>query len=80
MDDELFTKKMMVETKTFIFDLKENPKGKYVKISELSHGKKDTIVIPVTGIKEFKTSLEEVIVEIEKRGGFNEGESAESEI
>ncbi|KAJ7527080.1 hypothetical protein O6H91_16G035700 [Diphasiastrum complanatum] len=49
-DVELVCKCLQVEHKTFYFDLKENPRGRYLKISEKSSGSRSTIIVPVAGI------------------------------
>jgi hypothetical protein len=53
MNNELFTYKFDVESKTYFFDLKENPNGKFLKITELSNGRRNAIIIPERGIEEF---------------------------
>lgn len=67
MDNEIFSKKLDVEAKTFFFDLKKNPKGKYLKISELSEGRRDSIVIPEKGIDEFINSLKIIKLQIDNK-------------
>ena len=52
MDKVLETKDYKVENKKFFFDLKENVKGKYLRITESSGGR-SSIVIPEAGLKTF---------------------------
>ena len=54
-----------IESKRFFFDVKENHKGKYLRITELSGGR-SCIVIPLGGISLFKERLGEIIEEAEK--------------
>lgn len=49
-DVELVCKTLQVEHKLFYFDLKENPRGRYLKISEKTSGSRSTIIVPVAGI------------------------------
>lgn len=49
-DAELVCKTLQVEHKLFYFDLKENPRGRYLKISEKTSGSRSTIIVPVAGI------------------------------
>lgn len=49
-DSELFSKTLQFEHKLFYFDLKENPRGKYLKISEKTSATRSTIIVPVNGI------------------------------
>ena len=55
--------------KDFFFDVKENHKGKYLRITELSGGR-SCIVIPLGGIKIFKDRLGEVITEADELIGI----------
>ncbi|KAJ7955462.1 Transcription factor Pur-alpha 1 [Quillaja saponaria] len=52
-DVELLSKTLQVEHKLFYFDLKENPRGRYLKISEKTSATRSTIIVPATGISWF---------------------------
>ncbi|CAN1271902.1 Transcription factor Pur-alpha 1 [Linum perenne] len=43
-------KTLQVEHKLFYFDLKENPRGRYLKISEKTSSTRSTIIVPSSGI------------------------------
>ncbi len=45
--------KIQIERKTFVFALKENPRGRFLRITEDVNGRRDTIIIPATGLDEF---------------------------
>ena len=66
MDEKLekqhASKSIDIELKRFFFDVKENRKGKYLRITELSGGR-SSIVIPLGGVIEFRDRLGEVIEE-----------------
>lgn len=48
----------MQESKVFFLDLKENPSGRYLKISErASNNDRSTIVVPGTGVIWFEALL-----------------------
>jgi hypothetical protein len=64
-EKEHASKHVDIESKRFFFDVKENHKGKYLRITELSGGR-SCIVIPLGGINLFKERLGEVIQEAEK--------------
>ncbi|XXG50958.1 hypothetical protein AAC387_Pa02g4843 [Persea americana] len=49
-DAELVSKTLQVEHKLFYFDLKENPRGRYLKISEKTAATRSTIILPVGAI------------------------------
>lgn len=65
VEKEHTSKYIDIESKRFFFDVKENHKGKYLRITELSGGR-SCIVIPLGGIELFKESLGEVIDEASK--------------
>ncbi|PNX72050.1 transcription factor Pur-alpha 1, partial [Trifolium pratense] len=52
-DVELLCKTLQVEHKLFYFDLKENPRGRYLKISEKTSATRSTIIVPFSGISWF---------------------------
>ena len=57
---ELLTTELRIENKRFYFNLKENQKGRFLKIAEVSGGR-STIIIPQSGWLEFKDMLEQFI-------------------
>lgn len=61
-EKELASKRVDIESKRFFFDIKENHKGKYLRITELSGGR-SCIVIPLDGINLFKERLNEIVDE-----------------
>jgi len=63
-EKEHASKHVDIESKRFFFDVKENHKGKYLRITELSGGR-SCIVIPLGGINLFKERLSEIIEEAE---------------
>lgn len=65
VEKEHASKYIDIESKRFFFDVKENHKGKYLRITELSGGR-SCIVIPLGGIDLFKDRLGEVIEEASK--------------
>jgi len=61
MQDALLSAKIQIERKQFFFDLKENPRGRFLKITEDVGGRRDTIIIPSTGLEDFRKILQQVI-------------------
>ena len=70
MDDSLLSEKIQIERKQFYFDLKENPRGRFLKITEDVGGRRDTIIIPSTGLDLFREKIEQVI----RANGSQEGD------
>lgn len=61
MEETLRSEKIVVEHKTFYFFLKQNQRGRFLRITEESNGKSDTIIVPSTGIKEVKEMLDSLL-------------------
>lgn len=56
----LHTEKIRGERKTFFLDLKENFRGRFVKITEDVKGRRDTILVPVEVLEEFAEAVESI--------------------
>ena len=59
-EDTLRSDKIQIERKTFVFTLKENPRGRFLRITEDVNGRRDTIIIPATGLEDFKRVFDEM--------------------
>jgi hypothetical protein len=60
-EDTLKTEKIQIERKTFVFSLKENPRGRFLRITEDVSGRRDTIIIPAPGLADFKKIVDEMV-------------------
>lgn len=60
-EDTLKSDKVQIERKTFLFTLKENPRGRFLRITEDVGGRRDTIIVPATGLEEFKKLLDDMV-------------------
>src|ERR1700722_10046588 len=60
-EDTLRSDKVQIERKTFVFALKENPRGRFLRITEDVNGRRDNIIIPATGLDEFKRIIDEMV-------------------
>jgi len=60
-EDTLRTEKIQIERKTFIFTLKENPRGRFLRITEDVNGRRDNVIIPSTGLEEFRKVLDDMV-------------------
>jgi len=60
-EDTLKSEKLQIERKTFVFALKENPRGRFVRITEDVGGRRDTIIIPASGLREFQRAFDEIV-------------------
>ena len=55
------SEKVAAERKLFFLDLKENQRGRFLKITEESGGRRNTIMLPAEGFKEFLPALERLV-------------------
>ena len=53
----LHSDKIQIERKTFLFTLKENPRGRFLRITEDVGGRRDSIIIPSSGLEAFSNAL-----------------------
>ena len=60
-EETLKTEKIQIERKSFVFSLKENPRGRFLRITEDVNGRRDTIIIPAPGLEEFKNVLDGMV-------------------
>jgi hypothetical protein len=59
-EETLKVEKLQIERKTFVFTLKENPRGRFVRITEDVAGRRDTIIVPAPGLEDFGRVLTEL--------------------
>src|SRR5258707_1861803 len=60
-EDTLRTEKIQIERKTFVMTLRENPRGRFLRITEDVGGRRDTIIIPAPGLEDFKRLLDDMV-------------------
>jgi hypothetical protein len=65
-EDTLKSEKLQIERKTFVLTLKENPRGRFLRITEDVNGRRDTIIIPATGLADFKRVLDQMVAEADQ--------------
>ncbi len=60
-EETLKSSKIQIERKTFVLALKENSRGRFLRITEDVGGRRDTVIIPAPGLEEFRNLLDEII-------------------
>ena len=60
-EDTLKSVEVQIERKAFVLTLKENPRGRFLRITEDVGGRRDTIIVPSTGLIEFQKLIEEMV-------------------
>ena len=59
-DEPLHTEKIVTDRKIFFLDLKENDRGRFVKITEDVRGRRDTIMVPEEVLDDFIDALHDI--------------------
>lgn len=60
-DPPLLTEQVQTERKTFFLDLKENDRGRFLKITEDVNGHRDTIIVPIDAVPDFVSALSRIL-------------------
>lgn len=66
-NEPLASEKVTIDRKIFFLDLKENNRGRFLKITEDVGGRRDTIMLPAAAFRDFADALERLI---ELEGGI----------
>lgn len=61
MDTILESRELQVERKHFFIEFRENERGRFLRITEEAHGRRNTVIIPSTGLQDFERMLGEVL-------------------
>ncbi|HXG48527.1 MAG TPA: PUR family DNA/RNA-binding protein [Methylomirabilota bacterium] len=60
-EETIKTERIQIERKGFVFALKENPRGRFLRITEDVGGRRDTIIVPAPGLEEFRRVIDEML-------------------
>jgi hypothetical protein len=71
-EDTIKSVEIQVERKIFVFALKENVRGRFLRITEDAGGKHNTIIIPATGLEDFNRVVNEMVKALEAAPVKNE--------
>ncbi len=66
MDNVIDAKQLQIERKHFHVELRENDRGKFLRITEEAHGRRNTIIVPSTGVDDFTAAITEVLATSER--------------
>ena len=65
MDNIIEAKELQIERKHFYVEFRENDRGKFLRISEEAHGRRNTIIVPSTGVDDFTAAIDDVLATLE---------------
>ena len=60
-EDTLKSEQIQIERKLFHLVLKENVRGRFLRITEEMGGKRNTVIVPTTGLNDFLKLLGEMV-------------------
>ena len=66
MDNLIEARELQIERKHFHVEFRENDRGKFLRITEEAHGRRNTIIVPSTGVEEFTAAIDDVIDHAER--------------
>jgi hypothetical protein len=61
MDSVIEAKELQIERKRFHVEFRENDRGRFLRITEEAHGRRNTIIVPSTGVGDFTAAIGEVL-------------------
>ncbi len=61
MDNVIEAKQVQIERKQFNLELRENDRGRFLRITEEAPGRRNTIIVPSTGVENFTAAITEVL-------------------
>ena len=65
MDNIIEARQLQIERKHFYVEFRENERGKFLRITEQAHGRRNTIIVPSTGVDDFTAAIAEVLQGVE---------------
>ena len=60
-EETIHTEKFQIERKMFVLSLKENPRGRFLRITEDVGGRRDHVILPATGLEDLRRALDTMI-------------------
>ncbi len=61
MENVVDERHLQIERKAFRLELRINERGKFLRITEEAHGRRNTIIVPSTGLNEFSAAIHEAV-------------------
>ena len=64
-EDIIFTRDFHAERKHFYLEFRRNDRGEFLRITEEGAGKRNSIIIPSSGINDFEDTLTELLNDVD---------------
>jgi hypothetical protein len=68
VEKELLNEQVQIERKLFLFELRENMRGRFLRVTEDVGGHRDTIIIPAPGLRQIRDAVDRAF-EADRRAG-----------
>lgn len=68
-EDIILSREFGAERKHFILEYRENDRGTFLRITEEARGKRNCVIIPSTGIDDFRDALDDLLDEVDGEPG-----------
>jgi hypothetical protein len=62
----LANREVQIERKSFFAALRENPSGRFLRVTEMAGDRTNTIIIPASGLREFSKMLGDMLQAAER--------------
>ncbi len=59
--EPIASEKVVIDRKMFFLDLKENQRGRFLKITEDVGGRRDTVMLPAAAFRDFLEALQRLV-------------------
>ncbi len=59
--EPIATEKVTIDRKVFFLDLKENQRGRFLKITEDVGGRRDTVMLPAAAFQDFLDAITRLV-------------------
>lgn len=60
-NDALETRELQIERKFFKAQIRENERGKFLRLTEESQGRRNTVIVPSSGFADFANLVNEIL-------------------
>jgi len=61
MENVIAAREVQVERKHLSIEFRENDRGRFLRITETAHGRRNAVIIPSTGLADFTSALAAVL-------------------
>lgn len=62
-DNVLASRELQVERKFFRLEVRENDRGRFLRITEENQGRRNTVILPDSGFADFAKAISEVLAD-----------------